>query len=74
MFCVVTLLVLLGSSSNHDDGEGNVKIIKKKYATGLTDKQKENPERAAHFLANFLAIVARVTFSNFIEMAVRSYL
>ena len=70
---MVTLLVLLGSSSNHDDGEGNMKI-KKKYATGLTDKQKENPERAAHFLANFLAIVARVTFSNVIEMAVRSYL
>ena len=67
------MLDLLESSSNHDDGEGNVKI-KKKPTTGLTDKQKKKPERAAHFLANFLAIVAPVTFSNFIEMAVRSYL
>ena len=71
LFCMVTLL---GSSNNHDDGEGNAKI-KKKHATGFrTDKQKKKPERAAHFLANFLSIVARVTFSNFIEMAVRSYL
>ena len=38
----------------------------------MSDKQKKKPERAAHFLANFLAIVARVTFSNFIEMAMRS--
>ena len=67
------MVTLLKSSSNHNDGEGNVKI-KKKHATGLTDKQKKKPERAGHFLANFRAIVARVTFSNFIEMAVRSYL
>ena len=66
------MVTLQGSSSNHNDGEGNEKI--KKHSTGLTDKQKKKPERAAHFLANFLAIVARVTFSNFIEMAVRSYL
>ena len=33
LFCMVTLL---GSSNNHDDGEGNVKII------GLIDKQKKN--------------------------------
>ena len=73
LFCMVTLL---GSSNNHDDGECNVKIKKKKHATGFrTDKQKKkNLNVAAHFLANFLAIVARVTFSNFIEMAVRSYL
>ena len=35
------MLDLLESSSNHDDGEGNVKI-KKKPTTGLTDKQKKN--------------------------------
>ena len=35
------MLDLLESSSNHDDGEGNVKI-KKKPTTGLNDKQKKN--------------------------------
>ena len=68
------MVTLVGSTNNHDDGEGNVSK-KKKHVTGFrTDKQEKKPERAAHFLANFLAIVARVTFSNFIEMAVRSYL
>ena len=71
LFCMVTLLA---SSTNHDDDKGNLKIKKKKRATSLTDEQEKTPERAAHFLSNFLAIVARVTLSNFIEMAMRSYL
>ena len=68
------MVTLLGSSSNHDDGEGNVKIKKNMQQVSALINRKKKPERAAHFLANFLAIVARVTFSNFIEMAVRSYL
>ena len=70
------MVTLLGSSNNHDDGEGNVKIKKKnmQQVSALINRKKKKPERAAHFLANFLSIVARVTFSNFIEMAVRSYL
>ena len=65
------MVTLLASSTNHDDDKGNLKI-KKKRATSLTDEQEKTPERAAHFLSNFLAIVARVTLSNFIEMAMRS--
>ena len=68
------MVTLLGSSNNHDDGEGNAKNKKNMQQVPALIKRKKKPERAAHFLANFLAIVARVTFSNFIEMAVRSYL
>ena len=67
------MVTLLGSSSNHDDGEGNVKI-KKKHTPGLTDKQKKILNVQRTFGRNLLAIVARVTLSNFIEMEMRSYL
>ena len=32
----------------------------------------KNPERAAHFLAGFFAVIARRTLSNLIEMAMQS--
>ena len=50
------MVTLLGSSSY---GERSVKI-KKKHATDFTDKQKKKRDGVAHFLANFLAIVARI--------------
>ena len=62
LFCMVTLL---GSSNNHDDREGDVKIDFKKnmQQVWLINKNNLNVQRT--FGRNFLAIVARVTLSNF---------
>ena len=53
------MVTLLGSSSY---GERSVKIKKSMQQISLiaTDKQKKKRVRVAHFLANFLAIVARI--------------
>ena len=53
--------------SNHDkDNEGNEKIQKAKLIS------KQNFEHAAHFLADFFAVIERLTLSNLIGMAMRS--
>ena len=47
--------------SNHDkDNEGNEKIQKAKVMS------KQNSEHAAHFLADFFAVIERLTLSNLI--------
>ena len=49
--------------SNHDrDNEGNEKIQKAKLMS------KQNFEHAVHFLADFFAVIERLTLSNFIEV------
>ena len=53
--------------SNHDkDNEGNEKIQKAKLMS------KQNFEHAVHFLADFFAVIERLTWSNFIGVAMRS--
>ena len=48
---------------NHDkDNEGNEKIQKAKVMS------KQNFEHAVHFLADFFAVIERLTLSNFIEV------
>ena len=50
------MVTLLGSSSY---GERSVKIKKSMQQISLINRKKKR-DRVAHFLANFLAIVARV--------------
>ena len=52
---------------NHDkDNEGNEKIQKAKLMS------KQNFEHAVQFLADFFAVIERLTWSNFIGVAMRS--
>ena len=52
---------------NHDkDNQGNEKIQKAKLMS------KQNFEHAVHFLADFFAVIERLTWSNFIGVAMRS--
>ena len=68
MFCVVTL-----PSSTWATTKTTTKTRKLKQTTSLKKKQK-NSEPGAHFLAGLFAVIARLTLSNFIRMAMVSSL
>ena len=70
MFCVVTLLVI--NLSNHENDNGNEKI--KTNNKSHKKKKKKNSEPGAHFLAGLFAVIARLTLSYFIGMAMVSSL
>ena len=61
MFCVVTLPVI-NMSDHENDNENESK------------KKQKNSEPGAHFLAGLFAVIARLTLSNFIRMAMVSSL
>ena len=54
---------------NYNDDK-NEKNQNKSWKTNWFNKQNKNCENAAHFLADFFAVITQLTLSNLIGMAI----